>query len=122
MRHARPFLCLFALTVATIAGCVRGPSFVSVAQRKPIDRALVDYPGGVIMEEAVRGLTGAIDCEIDAQGNLIVAESGDAGYEPRIFGYRPDGSRFDIYPPPRLVRVPFDAVIVGYQIYGPVGG
>ena len=53
------------------------------------------------LEEVARNLTGAVDCEVDGQGNLIVAESGDSevltGSEPHIFGIRQDGTQFQIY-------------------------
>jgi hypothetical protein len=108
--------------LAAATGCLRGPVFVPAAQRKPVDRALVDYPGGGVLEEVIHNLTAPVDCEVDAQGNLIVAESGDGGYEPRLYGYKPDGTFFGIYPPSRPIRVPFDLVKTGYRIYGPIGG
>lgn len=123
MRHARAIVCLLAVTlVVSSTGCVGGPSFVAAPQRKPIDRSLVDYPGGVVLEEVVHGLTGPIDCEVDPQGNLIVVESGADGYDPRIIGYKPSGEVFNIYPPIRLVRFPFDIIKPGFWMYGPVGG
>src|SRR6266850_497212 len=82
----------------------------------------VTSPGGGVLEEVAHNLTGAVDCEVDQQGNLIIAESGEGGYEPRIFGFKPDGTFFSIYPPARPIRVPFDIVKTGYRIYGPIGG
>src|SRR5688500_15327264 len=111
-----------AFVLTLVAGCVHGPSFVSPAQRVVIDRGLVDYPGGVEMEEVVRGLTGPCDFDIERHGNLVIAESGAGGQEPRIFGYKPDGTYFNIYPAPRTVRVPFDIIKTGFVIYGPLGG
>jgi hypothetical protein len=111
--------------LSTLTGCLRGPVIIPAAQRKPVDRALVDYPDGVL-EEVARNLTGAVDCEVDAQGNLIIAESGDnellTGSEPHIFGIRPDGTQFQIYPSSRPIRVPFDLVKTGFRVYGPIGG
>jgi glucose/arabinose dehydrogenase len=128
MQYPRPAvfprfaLIAIAATATIFCGCARGPVYVPAAQRKVIDRSLVDYPGGVELEEVVRGLTGPCDIDIDPQGNLIVAESGTAGYDPKIFGYRPDGTHFNIYPQPATVRVPFDLIRTGFHIYGPLGG
>jgi glucose/arabinose dehydrogenase len=119
---AAALLLLTMSTMTTLTGCVRGPVFTPIAQRQRIDRAVVDYPGGVELEEVVRGLTGPCDLDVDPQGNLIIAESGAGGFEPRIFGYHPDGTLFNIYPPQRTVRVPFDLIKTGFRIYGPLGG
>jgi glucose/arabinose dehydrogenase len=113
---------LLVACLLTVTGCLRGPVAIPAAQRRPIDRALVDYPGGGVLEEVAHNLTAPVDCEQDAAGNLIVAESGDGGYEPRIYGIRPDGTIFSIYPAGRPIRVPFDLAKIGYRIYGPVGG
>src|SRR4051812_25065551 len=86
-------LCALVMAIA-LGGCVRGPVFVPAVQRRIIDRSLIDYPGHGVLEVVAEQLTGPIDCEVDVAGNLIVAESGEGGYEPRIFGYRPDGSIF----------------------------
>jgi hypothetical protein len=120
-RAVRSFYALLLLSL-TVCGCVRGPVFVPAGQRKPIDRAIVDYPGECVLEVVAHGLTGPIDCDFDNQGNLIIAESGAGGYEPHIIGCRPDGSTFSIYPPFRPIRVPFDLATIGYTIYGPIGG
>lgn len=107
-------------------GCTRGPAFIPPEQRKVIDRAVVDYPGGARLVEVVRHLTGAADFEEDADGNWIIAESGSGGYEPRIFGFRPDGTYFSVYPAGRSLRTPnvapFNLVKTGFRLYGPIGG
>ena len=121
LRRRLTFLAAACAVALTTGGCLRGPVTVPLAQRKPIDRAVVDYQRGVL-EEVARNLTAAIDCEPDAQGNVIVAESGEGGYEPHIFGIRPDGTQFQIYPAGRPIRVPFDLYKIGYRIYGPIGG
>src|SRR3954463_14492227 len=98
IRTAAPAALLMLLCLS-MSGCVTGPTFIAPNARRPIDRAVVDYPGDCALEVVAQNLTGAIDCDVDAQGILIVAESGAGGYEPHIFGCRTDGSTFDIYPP-----------------------
>ncbi|MEO6435368.1 MAG: hypothetical protein ABIP55_06350 [Tepidisphaeraceae bacterium] len=129
MRHPRLPMFLQSIAIVTVmaailamSGCVHSPVFTPAVGRKPIDRLMVDYPGGVVLEEVVRGLTGPCDVDVDEQGNLLIAESGAGGYEPKLFGYHPDGTYFDIYPVARTVRVPFDIIITGFRIYGPLGG
>jgi glucose/arabinose dehydrogenase len=124
----QPFrLPLLVLLGLLIAGCVRGPMFIPAAQRKPIDRALVDYPGGFALKEVLHNLTGPIDFEEDEEGNWIVAESGRGGFSPRIFRFNPkDGTTSYIYPTGRAVKVPdvapFNLIKTGFHIYGPIGG
>ena len=77
---------LAAGLVVGLGGCRTGPVVVPEGQRRAIDRRLVEYPSGVELVEVVRNLTGPVDVEVDPDGNLIVAESGRGGYEPRIFG------------------------------------
>ena len=113
---------LLMLSLITAPGCMQKPAFIEPDQRKPIDRRLVDYPGGVVLEEVVRNLTGPIDCDIDENGTIIVAESGADGRDPRIIGYRTDGTSFNIYPVNRTFIFPFDIIKVGFRIYGRVGG
>ncbi|MEA2710483.1 MAG: hypothetical protein QOF78_3084 [Phycisphaerales bacterium] len=121
----RQKLCLVAalmLSALSLPGCMQGPVFIESAARKPIDRKLVDYPGRAVLEEVVRGLTGPIDCDIDENGILFVAESGAADRDPRIIGYRPDGTTFNIYPVKRTIVFPFDIIKVGFRLYGRIGG
>jgi sugar lactone lactonase YvrE len=116
------FLTTVTQSLLAAPGCTHRPVYIEPGARKPIDRRIVDYPGGAVLEEVVRDLTGPIDCDIDEQGNLIVAESGADGRDPRIIGYRPDGTNFTIYPVKRTIVFPFDVIKVGFRIYGRVGG
>ena len=111
-----------ALLMLGASGCTYKPAFIEPNARRPIDRKLVDYPGGVVLEKVVKNLTGPIDCDIDEKGNVIVAESGADGRDPRIIAYRPDGTQFNIYPVNRTFIFPFDVIKVGFRIYGRVGG
>ena len=123
LRHLRLPIVVFAMSL--LAGCVRGPTFVPPSQRRPIDRLLVDYPGGMVLKEVVKNLTGPCDFEEDAEGNWIIAESGMGGFDPRIFGFKKDGTYFTIYPASRYnipSVTPFNLIDPRFKIYGPLGG
>lgn len=129
MRHPRlkPLLPLMTVAIALVvasAGCVRGPMYIAPGQRKVVDRAIVDYPGGFVLKTYLHNLTGPIDVEEDADGNIIILESGRAGYQPRLFCFHTDGSVASIYPTGR--RIPDIAILnliqPGFHIYGPAGG
>ncbi len=126
LRFPRPLgvalTAMMLLLLLAAPGCTHRAAFVEPGARKPIDRRLVDYPGGVVLEEVVRGLTAPVDCDVDEQGNVIVAESGADGRDPRITAYRPNGTNFSIYPVKRTIVFPFDVIKVGFRIYGKIGG
>lgn len=114
-----------AMLVAAVlvgAGCARGPTVIPPGDRVTIDRQLVEYPAGVELQEIARDLTGPVDCAIDKDGNLIVAESGRGKHDPRIYAIRKDGTMFNIYPTARPLPFPLDWIKGGFRIYGPVGG
>src|SRR6185295_5407203 len=125
MPHLRlRLLLLIGVALAAPVGCLRGPMFIPVAQRKAIDRAVVDYPGGYVLKEVLHNLTGPIDFEEDEHGDWIVAESGRGGFSPRIFRFNPrDGAMSVIYPAGRNIKVPdvapFNLIKTGFRIYGP---
>jgi hypothetical protein len=96
MRQTRALLFFALLALPITPGCIRGPIFVPTAQRHTIDRAIVDYPGGMLLEEVVNNLNSPTDCEVDSAGNLIVVEGGVTGSDPRIYGFHQDGTLFTI--------------------------
>jgi hypothetical protein len=129
MYQTRPLLRLIVLTGAVsaaliggVGGCTRGPTVIPPDKRTIIDRKLVEYPAGVELQEIARDLTGPVDCEVDGEGNLIIAESGRGKFEPRIYAIRKDGTHFDIYPTAKRFPFPLNWVKPGFRIYGPVGG
>ncbi|HWB52533.1 MAG TPA: hypothetical protein VG722_00005, partial [Tepidisphaeraceae bacterium] len=113
---SRTLLVLLGIVLLGISGCQYRALLVPPSQRKPIDRAIVEYPTGFELEPYARFLTDPAAIAFDNDGNLIIAEGAAANSKVRIFGFRPDGSRFDVYPlgPIGLFR--------GFQIYGPIGG
>jgi len=108
--------CCVALVLVQ-AGCRVGPEVLK--NQASIDRAVVEYPAGFELRTHVRGLTAPTAIAFDADGSLLVAESGIDGNEPRVFGIRKDGSMFDVWPRGR--RLP--ALLArGFKMYGPIGG
>lgn len=86
--------------------------------RTLVDRRDVDYPGNARLTLFAHNLTAPTGIAFDTDGNLLVAEGGLRDRDPWIFGIRPDGSTFDIYP--RGQQLPF--VKRPFRLYGPVGG
>lgn len=116
LRRLLSIACVLFLAV----GCARGPLWVAPRAQRVIDRKVVEYPPEVDLKVVVRGLTAPVDAEVDPSGNLIVAEGGYGRFDPKLFGLRPDGTVFNIYPPDRNLRIPL--VNPGFKIFGPVGG
>ncbi len=122
-RRLRPAIFILAI-FALITGCARRPIYIAAPLRQPIDREIVEYPGGMLLTQVMHNLTGPVDMEEDADGNIIIAEGGLGGYPPRIYGFRPNGTYFSIYP--RGLKIPdvapVNLVRPGFHIYGPIGG
>ncbi len=118
--------CSLALALAAAAlltGCARGPVVVPSAQQLPIDRVVVEYPTGYDLTPYIQNLTAPTAIAFDDNGNLLVAESGLDERDPRILGFRPDGTTFQLYPPPRGIDIDLPFGLGNrFRIYGPVGG
>lgn len=120
---------LLAVTLAMLLvapGCAPGPTLIPTAVQKPIDRKIVEYPGGFVLKDFARGITAGSSIAFveepgDYQGALLVAENGAGGQPPRIYGWKADRTFFNIYP--RNVRLPtFGILRHEKEIYGPIGG
>lgn len=119
----RSFGAAAALALALATGCARGPHLIPADKQTTIDRTVVEYPARLQLTTHVGGLTapGAIAFETednDYKGSMLIAETGADGDEPRVFGFRPDGTQFWIYP--RRTRIPF--IGSSFRMHGPVGG
>jgi len=106
-------------------GCLRGPTLLQPADRKPIDRTVIETPSNTEIRPYIRGLTAPVAiCFVREEGAydgaLLIAESGRGGFRPRIYGYKADGTYFDIFP--TRIPVPFGILKSDRDIYGPIGG
>ena len=112
---------LFALTLAaTVAGgCTQGPALLPANQRHAIDRALVECPPGYELKPVVRNLSAPTAIAFDQEGSLLIADNG-LNDDCRIFGYKTDGTAFDIYP--KTLKLPFGISGGKVRLYGPIGG
>ncbi|MGA2582927.1 MAG: hypothetical protein ABSG31_06585 [Tepidisphaeraceae bacterium] len=104
--------------LSLLGGCALGPHMLPVDQQKTIDRTITEYPAGFVLQPYVVNLDAPSAICWDDQGNLIIAESGTDNADPHIFGIRPDGKKFNIYP--LHSRLP--VISPGYHLYGPIGG
>ena len=118
---SRWFLRILALSGCLLAaGCLHGPYVVPEASRRVIDRRITEYPAGYELKPFMTGLTcPTAICFDDSSGDLIVAEGGVGGRDPKILGIKPDGTQFYIYPVG--TRLPLVGEL-GFRIYGTVGG
>lgn len=120
-----------ALTLAAvaslfaIAGCTGGPSIVPPEQRTAIDRAVVERPVGLELTDYVADLTAPTAIAFETadgpdKGTMLFAEGGIDGSEPRVYAFRPDGTRVNVYPKSTNPLVRFTQNWP--KIYGPVNG
>jgi glucose/arabinose dehydrogenase len=110
--------CLSAalLSLLLVAGCTSTPEVLK--DQASIDRAVVEYPPGFELRPFVKGLTAPSAIAFDADGSMLIAESGIDGNDPRVFGFKRDGTYFDVYP--RGKSIPFFSK--KFKLYGPIGG
>jgi glucose/arabinose dehydrogenase len=108
----------FVVLLLGAAGCATGPRVLTSDERHPIDRKLVEGPPGFDLEVYAVGLSGPVAMTFDGDGNLIVAEGGFDGSEPRIYGFTPDLKRFEVYPLDKSI-LPFGPR--KFRLYGPIG-
>lgn len=118
-------LATLVVAAATIAGCGGGPTLLAPEKRAIVDRSVVERPIGLDLTTYIANLTSptSIAFETDDgpyKNSIIVAEGGIDGREPRLFGFKPDGTRFNIYPRNTnpLVRITESDL----PLYGPIGG
>lgn len=106
--------------VVLAGGCARGPRLFSGDQQRYVDRKHVEYPAGYQLTLVADRLTAPGAVTFTPDGSLILAETGADGREPRVYGWRADGTFFDIYPlkPHSILRRFRD----DFRMYGPIGG
>lgn len=118
-------LATLLLLATVLVGCRGSAVVVPPEARLAIDRRVVEYPSGFALTPFIDRLRAptafAFDFDDpDHAGTLVVAESGLED-QPRLIGFRPDGTQFPIYP--RTGRLsalnPFPRQD---RLFGPVGG
>jgi hypothetical protein len=100
------------------SGCAMRPTVLPPSMRAAIDRRITEYPDGFELKPFMTGLNCPMGLCWDDSGNMIVAEGGFDGRDPRIICVKPDGSISNVYPVG--TRIPI--VQPGFRIYGPIGG
>ncbi len=119
---------LSAIFVVLLAGCGVGPTWLKPDQQTVIDRRDVEYPAGAELKPYITGLTAPTAIAFDSNGSLLIAEGGMGDYEPRVIGYKPDGTSFQVYPGGKRLlakigrRIGQIVGVEGFRIYGPIGG
>lgn len=115
------------MSLLFVGGCAVQPTFIAEEIRTPIDRAIVEAPGGYDISTAVRGLTAPtaftfVHEEGTYKDTILIAESGAAGAEPHIFGFNfRTLTEYTVYP--QSPRIPLLGILRrGKRIYGPISG
>jgi len=111
---------IIALLVFILTGCTPAPRLLTPAERQTIDRKLMEYPSGFVLQPYAHNLTAPAAIAFDAHGSLLVAEGLGDDDDPRIYGWRKNGTFFDIYPYGQ--QTPLDLLRPHFKIYGPIGG
>lgn len=113
--------CRAALVAAAmLAGCVHGPRMVPAAQQKPVDRTAVVYPSNTQLFVMVDGLTAPTAIAWDNEKSLLIAEGGIGGHGASIFGFKRDGTFFEVWPKGR--QLPQFLRSDKFELKGPIGG
>ncbi|HXE54591.1 MAG TPA: hypothetical protein VN541_16340, partial [Tepidisphaeraceae bacterium] len=115
-----PLLLPLAILACALSGCTPSARMLPANQQAPIDRSLLSYPTGFVVQPYIRNLTAPTAIAWDTDGSLLVAEGGSYSEEPRIIAFRKDGSTSTIYPQRRQLFV--DIGKPHFTMYGPIGG
>lgn len=127
---ARVTPAILGIVALVTAGCVGGPTLLPEAKRTVIDRSLIERPVGIELTTFIANLTTPTSiafapADAPHPGAVLLAEGGYDGGEPRIFGFKADGTRFDVYPTSNnpLVNNPIARYFTAEKrVFGPVGG
>ncbi len=106
------------LVVVAMSGCAVGPTLYSADKAKVVDRKYVEYPAGYELTLVADGLTAPSAVAFGPDGSLFIAETGVGRFDPRIYGWRADGTYVSVYPDPNKSFFFGDR----FRLYGPIGG
>jgi len=104
-----------------LGGCSTTPYMLKPEEQVTIDRGRVEYPAATELKPLVRGLTAPTGIAFDTDGSIILAESGEGNNTPRVFGFKPDGTPFEVYPR-RGKYYPLTIGTDKFKMYAPIGG
>lgn len=124
----RPRAAIGIVMVAALlagSGCNSGPQVLSPEKRTLIDRAIVERPVNFDLTTFIPNLNSPTAIafnteEGDHKGSIVIAEGGVDRGNPHLFGFKADGTRFEIYPYASNLLSRF--VPGGVRIHGPIGG
>jgi glucose/arabinose dehydrogenase len=119
-RLATVALWVLVALVALVTGCAPGPRMYSAAQQRYVDRKYVEYPAGYQLTLIADRLTAPSAIAFTPDGSIILAETGLDMAQPRVYGWRADGTFFDVYP--LNPHSPFRFWGDKFRMYGPIGG
>ncbi len=116
-------LSMLGAALLLAGGCARGPHAIPSDKQVVIDRSEVEYPAHLYLTTQLAGLTAptAVAFEKDDpqyKGSVLIAESGIGGENVQIYGFKPDGTQFYLYP--RGSTLPF--IGQKFRMYAPIGG
>ncbi len=112
---------MLATLLLLAAGCTPSHSAYAATDRPIIDRRGIDFPAGLQLEVAARGLTAATALAVDEVGGYVfVGDRSVRGEEIRVVRFDPQsGQEAEIYPARDAVVSWFDK---RDRLYAPVGG
>src|SRR5438309_323324 len=114
---------LILLSAALLLGCQGAPNLLKTEDQTTIDRKLIEYPSNAELKPYITGLTAPTAIAFDSDGSLLIAEGGVGGHRPRIFGFKKDGTFFEVYPRGRQLPLALTSLIKEeFSFRGPIGG
>ncbi|MGH7178958.1 MAG: hypothetical protein ACREJC_16395 [Tepidisphaeraceae bacterium] len=98
---------------------------IAPQDRRQIDRMTVEYPSGMTLVTFAERLTAPVAIAFDTsdgphRGAVLIAEAGKHDTPPRIYGFDPDGTFFEVFP--KRGQFPFGLIGHRSPIRGPLGG
>jgi len=94
----RGLLASVLLAVCFVGACAHAPVIINPRDQATVDRRNVEYPAGFDLKLVMTNLNAPSAIAFDADGTMLIAESGTDGQDPRIFAVKSDLTTTVIYP------------------------